>query len=288
MKLLVYLSFFLLIGCSTTYPPRKIKLPPALNEVSGLVVRPEKKDFILHNDSGDDPILYGVSVAREPVVERISLAANAADWEDICQDPEGRIYVGDFGNNFGRRKRQVIYRYDPREAGVDSVVFVYPGQKGEGRNERNDFDCEAMVWHGDSLHLFTKAIPGRKRQYWSYHFQLATQGGVQTATLVDSIYLPRRTVTGASIDRETGEMVLVAYNFKRWLGFLPVVASSVMTFRNYPGSRFFAGQQKRRNLSWGKPIQYESVAVFNDQYWYVGTEKTPFQKRAFLRRKRRF
>ncbi|MEL6141615.1 MAG: hypothetical protein AAFU67_08350, partial [Bacteroidota bacterium] len=156
------------------------------------------------------------------------------------------------------------------------------------RQSPGNYDCEAVIYFHNHLHLFTKAIPGRRKQYWSYHFRLPADPGEYVAELVDSFYFARRTITGASFDRARKELVLISYNYKKWLGIFPVVASSLMQLTGFPEDRFFQGKLMRRNVSWGLPVQYEAIAYFDDRYLYIVTEKTRFRRSAFMKRKRRF
>lgn len=270
---------------STRFPPRKIQLPPNLYEASGISFLSDLSSVYLHNDSGDGPFVYQLNTDGS-LAGISSLGTDAVDWEDICQAPNGLLYLGDFGNNRGRRKDLKIYCYTPATGAVDSIGFTYPGQNGQGRTIAGNYDCEAMVWFQNDLHLFTKAQPGLRKKYWSYHFRLPSTPGQYQAELVDSLYINKRTITGAALDTSTNELVLISYNFKRWLGFFPVVASSLITLTDYPEDQFYRGKLRRRNVSWGLPIQYEGVSIFNDDFVYIVTEKTPI-RRAFLKRKRR-
>ncbi len=285
--LILCFSLWSLVACSS-YPPKKISLPPALVEVSGIAFSPDRKLVYAHNDSGDGPVVYSFPFGKKPVVEQQQLAAAAIDWEDISQDNEGKLYLGDFGNNAGRRKTHTIYGYDPTNPKIDTLVFTYPNQDGRGRGTPGNYDCEAMVWQAGYLHLFTKAMAGQRGKYWSYHYRLRTDLRTQEALLLDSLYLPRRVITGAALDAKKGHLLLVAYNYKRVLGFYPATASSHILLYNFPEGRFFQGQQKRRNTSWGWPKQFESIDYYDERYFYIATEKTKGQRQAFMKRKGRF
>ncbi|NJB86701.1 hypothetical protein GGR26_002478 [Lewinella marina] len=274
----------LLTGCGTPDLPRKIRLPPVLNEASGLVIDGQR--MIWHNDSGDGPYLYTTDL-RGQLLGIDTLEARAVDYEDICADENGLIYVGDFGNNRGERTSATIYTYDPGSGRTDSIRYTYPGQDGGGRLRRGNYDCEAMVASDGYLHLFTKDILFGDRPFYIYHFRLPAHPGSYTAELVDSLYLPRRVITGATLDRDTRELFLVAYNYRTLLGFLPTGAASVITVSDYPGDRFFRGRLRRRNLAWAVPTQHEAVSIYGDEYLYIAAEATRIRRRAIARRVRR-
>ena len=59
------------------------KLPKDLKEVSGIELDVKSGLLWMCNDSGNQPILYGVSTSG--IIEReITIDAKNKDWEDIC------------------------------------------------------------------------------------------------------------------------------------------------------------------------------------------------------------
>ena len=274
----------LLVSCGSSYPPRKFRLPQRLDEASGLVI--DHGRMLWHNDSGDGPYLYTTNLAGE-LLAVDTLNAAAVDYEDICQDDRGLLYLGDFGNNTGRRTEQTIYIYDTLTHNTDSIRFTYPGQDGTGIDRPGNYNCEAMVVADGQLHLFTKDVLTRERPFYIKHFRLPARAGTYEAELVDSLYLPRRVITGATLDRDRNELYLVAYNFRVLLGFLPLGGASLITVSDYPNDEFFKGTIDRRNLAWAIPTQHEAVAVYDDRYLYVAAEATPLRRRAIARRVKR-
>ncbi|WP_116106196.1 hypothetical protein [Lewinella sp. IMCC34191] len=285
VRLFAYaVALLLLSACGSTYPPRKFSLPQRLREASGLVI--DQGRMLWHNDSGDGPYLYSTDMAGS-LLKVDTLRAAAIDYEDICQDEAGRLYLGDFGNNRGLRQQQVIYRYDTVSERTDSIVFTYPGQDGRGIQYPGNYNCEAMVFLDGQLHLFTKDVLSGDRPFYIKHFRLPATPGNHEAKLVDSLYLPRRVITGATLDREKKELYLVAYNFRVLLGFIPSGAASLITISGYPGDEFFKGNIERRNISWAVPTQHEAVAIYDDRYLYIAAEATAIRRRAIARRIRR-
>ena len=265
-------------------PPKTIRLSAEINEASGLSIREGK--FTWHNDSGDGPFLYTTD-GTGTIISRDTLAARAADYEDMTRDPAGRFYVGDFGNNRGLNRRQTIYRYDPMTGVTDSIVYTYPGQRGEGRDRPGNFDCEAMVYLDGHLHLFTKDQVFGRGNFYAYHYRLPAHPGTYEAALVDSLYLPRRVITAAAVDSVRKQLVFTAYNFNYLIGKLPTGAASLITISDYPEDRFFRGKVRRRNLSWAWPTQFEAVDFYDGKWLYVASEATRLRKYAVAKRKRR-
>lgn len=272
------------MACNPTAPPKTIRLPPVLSEASGLSIHDE--EFTWHNDSGDGPYLYATDTDGT-ILHRDTLAASAVDYEDLTQDSDGRFYLGDFGNNTGKRTEMQVYRYDPITEKTDIIRFTFPGQDGGGRDQPGNPDCEAMVWQGGFLHLFTKDQLFGKGRYYTYHYRLPAIPGRHEASLIDSLYLPRRVVTAAALDTVRGELVLTAYNFKFLAGFWPSGAASLITITNYPKDNFLRGQVRRRNLSWFWPTQFEAVDFYDEDWLYVASEGTRLRKHAVGKRKRR-
>ena len=273
-----------LTACTTVAPPKTIRLPPALTEASGLSI--EGEDFIWHNDSGDGPKVYTTDQLGT-ITSQQTLAAGAVDYEDITQDADGNLYLGDFGNNTGKRTSMQVYRYQQETGSTDTINFTYPGQDGRGRDFPGNYNCEAMVYHAGQLHLFTKDQLFGRGEYYTYHYRLPAVPGTYVAELVDSLYLPRRVVTAAALDAKRGELVLTAYNFKFLAGFWPSGAASLITISNYPQDRFLQGKVKRRNLSWFVPTQFEAIDFYGERWLYVGSEGTKIRKHAVGKRKRR-
>jgi hypothetical protein len=274
---------FLLIGCAG-YPTRKFSLPLTINEASGLVI--EEGRFIWHNDSGDGPYLYTTDTEGS-MLKIDTLSARASDYEDIAQDRTGILYVGDFGNNRGRRTAETVYIHDRQRGTTDSIVYTYPRQDGSGRLTPGNYDCEALVQWRDSLHLFTKDLLGGERNFSLLHFRLPTRPGNYEAELVDSLHLPRRVVTGAALDEDGSHLYLVTYNFRMLLGFLPTSSASLITLTDFPTGHFLRGKLRRRNIAWGLPTQHEAVAVYDEKYLYVGAEATRIRRHAIARRLKR-
>ena len=264
--------------------PKTIRLPRQLNEASGLSIHNNR--FYWHNDSGDGPYLYVTD--RHGGLQRIdTLTAGASDWEDMTTDPAGHFYLGDFGNNRGRRTHEAIYRYHPATQATDTILFHYPNQDGGGREQPGNHNCEAMVFQGSYLHLFTKDKLGKGSNYYTYHYRLPARPGDYEAELVDSLYLPRRVVTAAALDTVRKQLVFTAYNFNNTLGFIPNGSASLYTINNYPEGRFLRGKLSKERISWGLPTQFEAVDFYDENWLYIASEATVARPRAVAKLRRR-
>ncbi|MGW1766777.1 WD40 repeat domain-containing protein [Streptomyces sp. NPDC002073] len=75
---------------------------PRIKESSGLVAsRKHPGVYWTHNDSDDGPYLYGVDSATGRTVARVAMTGvgSPRDIEAISLGPDGRLYVGDIGDN---------------------------------------------------------------------------------------------------------------------------------------------------------------------------------------------
>lgn len=203
-------------------PETKSLLPEEVRETSGLFLYNGR--LWTHNDSGGKPILYGLDTTTFEVVQRITLEnAKNKDWEDVCTDGE-YVYVGDFGNNRGKRKNLRIYTFPlkdiPNEGNisltVDSITFRFADQTVfEYEKQKHDFDCESMFATDKFLYMFSKGwATGTTRLY-----RLQKTPGKHIAEVVNG-FDSKGLITGADYDPENGTLVLVGYVNQIWLPFL--------------------------------------------------------------------
>lgn len=145
------------------------------------------------NDGGNAPKLYRFDTVQNNYTTYDIIHAPNKDWEDLATDKFGDLYIGDFGNNGNIGKDLRIYKASNPETifsnqiSVETIAFSYSDQSAfpPAANALN-FDCEAMVWHSDSLYLFTK---NRRSPYdgWCYMYVLPDKPGSYVAQLRDSI-----------------------------------------------------------------------------------------------------
>ena len=214
------------VGYTPLFAPEfKSLLPEEVKETSGLFFHNGR--LWTHNDSGGKPILYGLDTTTFEVVQKITLVnAKNKDWEDVCTDGEN-VYVGDFGNNKGKRKNLRIYTFPlkdiPKEGNasiqVDSIGFSFADQtEFKYEKHQHDYDCEAMFATDDYLYLFSKGwATGTTRLY-----RLSKKPGKQIAEVVNG-FDSQGLITGADYDRECGILAIVGYVNKIWLPFLYLI-----------------------------------------------------------------
>jgi hypothetical protein len=99
-------------------PPRVLGRldDPAINESSGIVASRANPGFYwTHNDSGDGPNIYALDEQGARRGTWRVRGASARDWEDIAAGPGPQsgvsyLYIGDIGDNEGRRSEVIVYR----------------------------------------------------------------------------------------------------------------------------------------------------------------------------------
>lgn len=213
-------------GYSPLFVPKLLsELPEEVRETSGLFFYQGR--LWTHNDSGGKPVLYAIDTASYQVVQHVTLEnAKNKDWEDVCTDGE-RVYIGDFGNNKGKRKNLRIYTFplsalpDTGDATitVDSIRFSFGDQTVfEHKKQEHDYDCESVFATEDHLYLFSKGwATGTTRLY-----RLPKTPGTYVAEVVNG-FDSQGLITGADYDPRSGTLVLVGYVKDVWLPFLYLI-----------------------------------------------------------------
>lgn len=183
------------------------------NETSGLAFY---NDTILTiNDSGNDPALHAISstdgqhLHSWPIANALNL-----DWEAIALSPT-TVFLGDVGNNMGNRSTLDIYWLDrslllasSTTLSAQKLTFKYADQPAVSlpANAHN-YDCEAMFFWQDSLHLLSK----NWQNLWTRHYVLPTNW--QDTLVVsprDSFYV-NGLVTDATLDTQTNQIFFLGY-----------------------------------------------------------------------------
>ncbi|HAH39201.1 MAG TPA: hypothetical protein DEQ87_10830 [Algoriphagus sp.] len=188
-------------------------LETSQNETSGLAFINGRLFSI--NDGENPNQIHELNASTGEVLRNITVTnASNVDWEDLAQS-ETHLFIGDFGNNLGNRKDLVIYRVSIAELlnqdnlTAEQIKFNYPNQTDfSGSSENHRFDCEAMIFYQNKLHLFSKNRGFNN----SDHYVLPAIPGDYEAELVETFSL-NALVTGADINRENGEISLIGFRF---------------------------------------------------------------------------
>ena len=222
MKVFKYI-IVLLLGHFSAYGQKLVRigsLPDRVNESSGLAFYNDSL-LITHNDSGDKTTLYFVNLKGKLIHQVLIENAANTDWEDICTDDRGNIYVGDIGNNHNNRKSLTIYKISMHQllgkekVTAEIISFSYPDQHTfPPIDSLKNFDAEGLAYHNDSLLIFTKCRANPFNGY-SYCYKVPTTLGKYVARKSFELYIGNKgfmkdAVTAATICRD--KLYLLTYN----------------------------------------------------------------------------
>lgn len=180
-----------------------------VEESSGLALAPDPGTFFTHGDHGNKPILYQINWLGEVVQKFKVPKVDNNDWEAISRDDQGRIWIGDHGNNTSERRDLAIYRFDPAQpdAPPAHLFFHYEDQtEFPPANEADyNYDCESMVWRDGQIYLFTR---DRGRHRYCRVYQLPAEPGVAIARFIGQYELPGE-VTDAALSPNGTQLALL-------------------------------------------------------------------------------
>ena len=100
---------------------------PELIEISGIAASRQHDDVLwAHNDSGDTPRVFAMSMRGEHLATYALAGAEAIDWEDMAIGPgpvEGvdYLYLADIGDNDAVRPEIAVYRVREPDVGTDAT-----------------------------------------------------------------------------------------------------------------------------------------------------------------------
>lgn len=263
-------------------PKRVVHLGQELREISGMVWMGRDSIWAI-NDSGNEPILYLLG-EKGRVRRAIPLPVQNVDWEELCTDGKGNLFIGDFGNNANTRHQFNIYRYAIGSGALDSIQFTYNDYFKTKVGARHAFDMEAMVWINDSLHLFSKSM--FSGNFFTKHYVLPARSGAQRAMLQDSFLCAGRAISGACYDAKSQRLFLIGYYFGKKWGFLPKTKATIYVFEKAGGRQIFKGKHRKIKAPrciWAR--QYESLALADPNWLVLANERLLWQKQSIRRRK---
>ncbi len=133
---------------------RLATLSDSLLETSGLTFLKDK--LYTFNDGGNLNEFYEISPENGKILKKYKTTFPDIDWEAITNDGEN-LYIGDFGNNAGKRKDLAVYQVNLQNTEFKKINFEYKDQTDFSPSYLNhDFDAEAMVFLDGKIHVFTK------------------------------------------------------------------------------------------------------------------------------------
>ena len=197
-----------------------------ITESSGLAAsRCQNNVLWTHNDSGDDAFIFAINASGDSLGTWKVPNAQNNDWEDIAayKDKNGKcfIYVGDIGDNKGKRHDHAVYRVPeplivPENANstrknplttVDPEIlrFNYPDY---------DQDAETLMVHPKTadIYVVTKRVSGPAGVYRLK--SVFTNDDIATAEKVAEVSvpaIPNGFLTGGDISPDGRRIVICDY-----------------------------------------------------------------------------
>jgi hypothetical protein len=244
------------------------ELPKALKEVSGLA-RDGNALWTISDDNRSD--IYKLDLQGN-ILQQVHLKNIAVvDVEAVAVDRE-YLYIGDVGDNDGRREGRQIIRIAKSTLGGGSrvdvngelIAFVFPDEGAVKKKKSNNFDCEAVISYGDSLYLFTK----RREDLKTELYVLPKSPGKYVARSL-GVFKAKGLITDAAVNPEGNELALVGYDEGHTRPFIWI-------FDHFGKEGFFTGHARRFELTNKKKLdwQVESISYRDDNSFYIACERT--------------
>ncbi|MBL4663893.1 MAG: hypothetical protein JKY22_10175, partial [Flavobacteriaceae bacterium] len=245
-------------------------LPRTIKEVSGIEKFPNEDIIWTINDSRNPPEIYGFSINTQKIIKTLRLLnAPNIDWEDLAINPNGTLYVGNFGNNKSNRNDLSIYAISKpgnikkRRTKPIITTFHFEDQvKFPPKEKHLSFDVEAFIYLNNHFYLFTrnraKKYDGKTKIY-----KIPAQEGDFAAKLIGSFKTcddqSDCEITSAAIHEPTGKIVLLSYN-KVWI------------LSDYEEDDFTSGTIQKIKL--GHRSQKESICFISENELYIADERS--------------
>ncbi|MBK7958776.1 MAG: hypothetical protein IPK03_12135 [Bacteroidetes bacterium] len=213
------------------------KFPAVLNETSGLETK-DSNSVWTHTDSGGEAALYKTNSSGALLKTVKLINASNLDFEDICFAQDGKVFIGDFGNNLNDRKNLRIFITSISDLEskdsvmVDTISFSYPDQSlfPPAAPDRN-FDCEAFFI---SI-IFSTYLPSIAGTTTTKCYRMPALKGLQTPVLLDS-FATNTWITAADISPNGKRMALLS-------------ETKIQVFENFGADSFFHGKYASIPLS---------------------------------------
>jgi hypothetical protein len=267
----ILLVSFVTLACQKDSGPLKdiYSLPKKLKEVSGISYANDTDLLWTLEDSGNANKIYGLTSEGKIKHEVEISGSKNEDWEDITEDQQGNIYIGDFGNNNNDRKDLCIYKIAKESLSFEEAVpaykvsFSYPEQQLFPPKKKEMFyDVEGFFEFKGNFYLFTK---NRSKGFdgTTFMYKVANKAGTQVAQKLAEFKTCDNfntcAITSAAISPDQSKVVLLCHD-KLWL------------FDNFKNDSFLSGNVKELDLKHNS--QKEAICFKDNDNLLIADEKT--------------
>lgn len=184
---------------------------PAITESSGVAASQTQTNvFWTHTDGGGKKqVLYAMSRTGSPLAEYRVMGGRIDDWEDIAMGNDGKVYIGDIGNNDAKRAELAVFRVDEPKVKTGQLGAVTVDRAWRLRFPGAAFDCEALFVWDNTGYVISKVFKDARAEL--YRFTLTNSTPVQVLEKVATLKIDSP-VTGATISADGRLLGIVAKN----------------------------------------------------------------------------
>ena len=234
-------------------------LNDTLRETSGLTLMNGR--LYSFNDGGNPNEIYEINPENGQIISTIKVDFPNRDWEAMTNDGQS-LYIGDFGNNGGKRTDLAIYKI--LDNSHQKIRFKYQNQPHFSfKKDKHDFDVEAMIFKDGKIYLFSKEWASLKVSKYAINPNAEEEQNIEKTE-----------------EFKTNFLVTDAFYF-----YNKIAKAFLMIFDEDENGNFFSGKYTKYKLgSVSKYGQIEGVAVDEKGIYISGEEfkKIGFQAKQSL------
>jgi len=249
--LLILVSF---ASCQTSEIKEISSLPLELAENSAAVVINDTVLWTLE-DHGNDPKLYAVDIHTGKLLRTVEIdGIKNIDWEALTTDGNGNLYIGDIGNNKGKRKEYYIHKVMLSDMPLwkpETITFTLP-------KKIKNSDFESLLYWNNHFYAFTKE-KGKAAL-----IKINNKKGKQEANIVTYFNLKgdSNKITAAAMSPDRKTVVLLNHD-KLW------------KLTNFEGDNFFSGTIDK--VYFNHDTQKEGICFINKNNLLITDERNNFE-----------
>ncbi len=183
MKLPVAILLLSLTSLSLATDPPKFDPPkPGITQLGAIEYKPCSESsgviasrkhsgvYWTHCDSGNDASIYAITREGKFIAE-YQLDVPNHDWEDIAIDDDGHIFIGDIGNNGGKRTQIHVHRLDepdPAKIPKGRIAKWKVDKTWKITYPDTPFDAESLFIWKDHGYIISKLFTGLPATIYSF------------------------------------------------------------------------------------------------------------------------